>query len=149
MSIKFLFLLLALTLTATLSASETINPQNPKSDPPAPEREPTPARNDPPQLSGGERRAETAAAEAPEAAEVAAEKEQRKKHIDKSVAGGGVILGGLITAVCMAVFCYIRVTRRRDEDLLPIVAANRLSTDSIMKKQQSVVVTSPAPALSH
>ncbi|CAN1124021.1 hypothetical protein LINPERPRIM_LOCUS3537 [Linum perenne] len=136
MSIKFLFLLLALTLTATLSASETINPQNPKSDPPAP-------------LSGGERRAETAAAEAPEAAEVAAEKEQRKKHIDKSVAGGGVILGGLITAVCMAVFCYIRVTRRRDEDLLPIVAANRLSTDSIMKKQQSVVVTSPAPALSH
>ncbi|CAN1264354.1 hypothetical protein LINPERPRIM_LOCUS11909, partial [Linum perenne] len=128
--------LLALTLTATLSASETINPQIPKSDPPAPEREPTLARNEPLQSSTGERRTETAAAEAPEAAE----KEQRKKHIDKSMVGGG-----LITAVCMAVFCYIRVTRRRDEDLLPIVAGNRVSTDSlVVKKQQSVVVSAPA-----
>ncbi|KAL4359734.1 hypothetical protein HN51_019468 [Arachis hypogaea] len=33
---------------------------------------------------------------------------------DKSVAGGGVILGGLVTATFAAVFCYIRVTRRRD-----------------------------------
>uniref|UniRef100_A0A6M2EG69 Transmembrane protein n=1 Tax=Populus davidiana TaxID=266767 RepID=A0A6M2EG69_9ROSI len=32
---------------------------------------------------------------------------------DKSVAGGGVILGGLVTAIFAAVFCYIRVTRRR------------------------------------
>ena len=32
---------------------------------------------------------------------------------DKSVAGGGVILGGLVTATFAAVFCYIRVTRKR------------------------------------
>ncbi|KAL4201809.1 hypothetical protein AMTRI_Chr02g260550 [Amborella trichopoda] len=30
---------------------------------------------------------------------------------DKSVAGGGVILGGLATTVIIAVFAYIRVTR--------------------------------------
>ncbi|KAF6159526.1 hypothetical protein GIB67_032297 [Kingdonia uniflora] len=33
-------------------------------------------------------------------------------HLDKSVAGGGVIIGGLATAVFAAVFCYIRVTRK-------------------------------------
>ena len=33
---------------------------------------------------------------------------------DKSVAGGGVIIGGLVTAIFAAVFCYIRVTRKRD-----------------------------------
>ncbi|KAK7263570.1 hypothetical protein RJT34_31162 [Clitoria ternatea] len=33
---------------------------------------------------------------------------------DKSVAGGGVIIGGLVTAIFAAIFCYIRVTRRRD-----------------------------------
>ncbi|KAJ1394454.1 hypothetical protein SESBI_34156 [Sesbania bispinosa] len=33
---------------------------------------------------------------------------------DKSVAGGGVIIGGLVTATFAAVFCYIRVTRKRD-----------------------------------
>ncbi|KAL6287440.1 hypothetical protein ACE6H2_011830 [Prunus campanulata] len=32
---------------------------------------------------------------------------------DKSVAGGGVIIGGLVTTIFAAVFCYIRVTRRR------------------------------------
>lgn len=32
---------------------------------------------------------------------------------DKSVAGGGVIIGGLATAIFAAVFCYIRVTRKR------------------------------------
>ena len=35
---------------------------------------------------------------------------------DKSVAGGGVIIGGLVTAIFAAVFCYIRVTRRKDGD---------------------------------
>lgn len=35
---------------------------------------------------------------------------------DKSVAGGGVILGGLVTATFAAVFCYIRVTRKRNSD---------------------------------
>ncbi|KAK7261031.1 hypothetical protein RIF29_27334 [Crotalaria pallida] len=33
---------------------------------------------------------------------------------DKSVAGGGVIIGGLVTATFAAVFCYIRVTRKRE-----------------------------------
>uniref|UniRef100_A0A0A0K3N0 Transmembrane protein n=1 Tax=Cucumis sativus TaxID=3659 RepID=A0A0A0K3N0_CUCSA len=37
-----------------------------------------------------------------------------KHHGDKSMAGGGVIIGGLVTAVFAAVFCYIRVTRKRD-----------------------------------
>lgn len=32
---------------------------------------------------------------------------------DKSVAGGGVIIGGLVTAIFAAVYCYIRVTRKR------------------------------------
>lgn len=36
-----------------------------------------------------------------------------KHHQDKSVAGGGVIIGGLVTAIFAAVFCYIRVTRKR------------------------------------
>ncbi|EEF39665.1 conserved hypothetical protein [Ricinus communis] len=35
---------------------------------------------------------------------------------DKSVAGGGVIIGGLVTAIFAAVFCYIRVTRKKDSD---------------------------------
>ncbi|GFS36733.1 RING/U-box superfamily protein [Actinidia rufa] len=35
---------------------------------------------------------------------------------DKSVAGGGVIIGGLATAIFAAVYCYIRVTRRRDTE---------------------------------
>ncbi|KAL6570679.1 hypothetical protein OROGR_000229 [Orobanche gracilis] len=37
----------------------------------------------------------------------------RHKSADKSVAGGGVIIGGLVTAISAAVYCYIRVTRRR------------------------------------
>ncbi|CAK7342758.1 unnamed protein product [Dovyalis caffra] len=32
--------------------------------------------------------------------------------VDKSVAGGGVILGGLATTFLVAVFCYIRATGR-------------------------------------
>ncbi|KAF2285260.1 hypothetical protein GH714_039941 [Hevea brasiliensis] len=34
---------------------------------------------------------------------------------DKSVAGG-VIIGGLVTAIFAAVFCYIRVTRKKQGD---------------------------------
>ncbi|KAF5737195.1 hypothetical protein HS088_TW13G00073 [Tripterygium wilfordii] len=39
---------------------------------------------------------------------------RRMRHhsIDKSIAGGGVILGGLGTTFFVAVFCYIRATRR-------------------------------------
>jgi hypothetical protein len=39
----------------------------------------------------------------------------RRQHhhsVDKSVAGGGVILGGLATTFLVAVFCYIRATGR-------------------------------------
>ncbi|KAL7086802.1 hypothetical protein ACP275_13G024000 [Erythranthe tilingii] len=50
-------------------------------------------------------------------AEAPAELESRKMgghhSPDKSVAGGGVILGGLVTAIFAAVYCYIRVTRKR------------------------------------
>ena len=35
---------------------------------------------------------------------------------DKSIAGAEVILGGLATAIFAAIFCYIRVTRQRDEE---------------------------------
>ncbi|KAI8011447.1 hypothetical protein LOK49_LG06G01519 [Camellia lanceoleosa] len=37
----------------------------------------------------------------------------REKHrlSDRSVAGGGVILGGFFTAMFAAIYCYIRVTR--------------------------------------
>ncbi|XWS68537.1 hypothetical protein CRYUN_Cryun04dG0098700 [Craigia yunnanensis] len=39
-----------------------------------------------------------------------------KHHLsDKSMAGGGVIIGGLVTAIFAAVFAYIRVTRKRDD----------------------------------
>lgn len=50
-----------------------------------------------------------------EVAEAPANRRLGKHHSDKSVAGGGVIIGGLVTAVFAAVFCYIRVTRRRND----------------------------------
>ncbi|XP_023532519.1 uncharacterized protein LOC111794654 [Cucurbita pepo subsp. pepo] len=37
-----------------------------------------------------------------------------KHHLHTSMAGGGVLLGGLATAVFAVVFCYIRVTRKPD-----------------------------------
>lgn len=52
---------------------------------------------------------ETEVAQAPEIRRLG------KHHsCDKSVAGGGVIIGGLVTAIFAAVFTYIRVTRKRD-----------------------------------
>ncbi|KZV38267.1 hypothetical protein F511_36502 [Dorcoceras hygrometricum] len=51
----------------------------------------------------------TATAEAPESRKVG------KHHSsDKSLAGGGVIVGGLVTAIFAAVYCYIRVTRKHN-----------------------------------
>ncbi|KAJ8753765.1 hypothetical protein K2173_000019 [Erythroxylum novogranatense] len=41
---------------------------------------------------------------------------KRHHHTDKSVAGGGVILGGLATTFLVAVFCYIKATGRRKAD---------------------------------
>lgn len=52
----------------------------------------------------------------PEAVVLLNETHLRRPHhgssVDKSVAGGGVILGGLATTFFVAVFCYIRATRR-------------------------------------
>lgn len=55
---------------------------------------------------GGE---DSAVAEAPE------NRKLGRHHVDKSIAGGGVIIGGLATAIFASVVCYIRVTRRRTE----------------------------------
>lgn len=45
------------------------------------------------------------------------EKQHHHKHesdsVDKSMAGGGVILGGLVMAFVVSIVCYIRATRRR------------------------------------
>lgn len=50
-------------------------------------------------------------------AEAPTEWESRKmgRH-HSSEAGGGVIIGGLVTAIFAAVYCYIRVTRRRSAE---------------------------------
>ncbi|XP_048328034.2 uncharacterized protein LOC125421924 [Ziziphus jujuba] len=50
-----------------------------------------------------------------EVAEAPANRRLGKHHSDESMAGGGVIIGGLVTAIFAAVFCYIRVTRRRND----------------------------------
>ncbi|KAG6434351.1 hypothetical protein SASPL_105981 [Salvia splendens] len=39
-----------------------------------------------------------------------------RRSTDKSVAGGGVIVGGLVTTFLVAIFCYIRATRRKAVD---------------------------------
>ncbi|KAL1555564.1 hypothetical protein AAHA92_11282 [Salvia divinorum] len=104
------FLLALLTLSAfflTLHAAADGSPADP--DPSGPLlRNPEPER---------------AAAEPPSEAEAPAEWESRKigKHhhsSDGSVAGGGVIIGGLVTVTFAAVYCYIRVTRRKHTDNL-------------------------------
>ncbi|KAG5596936.1 hypothetical protein H5410_038168 [Solanum commersonii] len=41
--------------------------------------------------------------------------ETEHHHSDKSVAGGGVIIGGLVTAIFATVYCYIRVTRKKSD----------------------------------
>ncbi|KAF5764502.1 hypothetical protein HanXRQr2_Chr15g0692791 [Helianthus annuus] len=47
--------------------------------------------------------------------EGAEQAENHRHSSDKSVAGGGVIIGGLVTVTFAAVYCYIRVTRKRDD----------------------------------
>lgn len=47
---------------------------------------------------------------------------QHHHSFDKSVAGGGVILGGLGTTFLVAVACYIRATRRKNAELASPVA---------------------------
>lgn len=60
-------------------------------------------------VSGSKVSSEYEGAEAPEYRRLG-----KHRSTDKSVAGGGVIIGGLVTAIFAAVFCYIRVTRKRD-----------------------------------
>ncbi|CAH9116479.1 unnamed protein product [Cuscuta europaea] len=62
----------------------------------------------PPVPGSEERRDSGEEAEAPESLTA-------HHHYSKSVAGGEVIIGGLVTALFAAVYCYIRVTRRRVE----------------------------------
>lgn len=40
---------------------------------------------------------------------------KRHHSVDKSVAGGDVILGGFAIAFIVAIVCYIRVTRSRED----------------------------------
>ncbi|KAJ4847229.1 hypothetical protein Tsubulata_031365 [Turnera subulata] len=59
----------------------------------------------------------SATGETSELAEAPVIRRMGKHHsTDESVAGGGVIIGGLVTAIFAAVFCYIRVTRKRAGD---------------------------------
>ncbi|KAL2466304.1 hypothetical protein Adt_42155 [Abeliophyllum distichum] len=48
-----------------------------------------------------------------ESIEAAEAPQKHHSSFDKSVAGGGVIIGGLVTAIFAAVYCYIRLTRTR------------------------------------
>ncbi|WRX15991.1 hypothetical protein QQP08_008478 [Theobroma cacao] len=67
-----------------------------------------PREADEPAATPAESSNETRGADAPEIRRLG------KHHLsDKSVAGGGVIIGGLVTAIFAAVFAYIRVTRKR------------------------------------
>lgn len=43
-------------------------------------------------------------------------KQHSHSSVDKSVTGGGVILGGLATTFLVAVFCYIRATGRHKSE---------------------------------
>ncbi|KAL5976121.1 hypothetical protein ACLOJK_020451 [Asimina triloba] len=56
---------------------------------------------------------ESDAAEAPEIRRLGGHRHHQP--LDKSIAAGGVIIGGLATFVVATVFCYIRATRRRNE----------------------------------
>ncbi|KAG6416946.1 hypothetical protein SASPL_124387 [Salvia splendens] len=83
---------------------------------------------------------ETTAADPPSAAI-----ESGKHHSsDKSVAGGGVIIGGLVTAIFAAVYCYIRVTRRKQKSAekysiveVPFAWSSPLHNTSRDKSQES------------
>ncbi|KAL1368471.1 hypothetical protein HN51_022625 [Arachis hypogaea] len=44
-------------------------------------------------------------------------KQHHHHALDKSVAGGGVILGGLATTFLVSVFCYIKATGRQKPDI--------------------------------
>nr|GLL26893.1 hypothetical protein CICLE_v10013493mg [Ipomoea trifida] len=63
------------------------------------------------------------------------EKQQRRhRGFNKSIYGGGVILGGLATTFLVAVFCYIRATGRKnasDDSPVSSPSASPRVTDSV------------------
>lgn len=78
--------------------------------------------------SGSE--AEAAEVESPEVSHL--EETVRRGHhhstVDRSVAGGGVILGGLATTFLVVVFCYIRATRKHK----PNYYENEIETPKVL-----------------
>lgn len=97
----------------------------------APAPAPGPAPSSPSQLPYTEKNVPTTAGGSPSAEQNTATTEAsnegnvsnihpaEKRHhssMDKSVAGGGVILGGLATTFLVAVFCYIRATGRHKSE---------------------------------
>lgn len=60
------------------------------------------------------------------------------RSVDKSVAGGGVILGGLATTFLVAVFCYIRATGRRTS-----VPGSPTNSDSSIERRRNGEPSSP------
>ncbi|MED6147818.1 hypothetical protein PIB30_047345, partial [Stylosanthes scabra] len=66
----------------------------------------------PPQSSPEEYSKAAGEASAPESTNIR-KLGRHRSWSDKSMAGGGVIIGGLVTAIFAALFCYIRVTRRK------------------------------------
>lgn len=81
--------------------------------------EPEPVRAEPPQPEENSRQVSAGSGDQENGPSSAEEEVMRSDHrnhhrsVDKSVAGGGVILGGLATTFLVAVFCYIRATGRR------------------------------------
>lgn len=47
------------------------------------------------------------------------------RSVDKSIVGGGVILGGLVMVFVVSVLCYIRATRRRSMEEPPTPTTER------------------------
>ncbi|KAG6595353.1 hypothetical protein SDJN02_11373, partial [Cucurbita argyrosperma subsp. argyrosperma] len=55
--------------------------------------------------------------EAPQSEIKVLENREHHKSRDMSIAGGGVILGGLATTFFVAIICYIRATKRQNSEV--------------------------------
>ncbi|KAJ0054238.1 uncharacterized protein LOC116132262 [Pistacia vera] len=101
-----LFIVVGILVLQAVAEKSEVNPSVVKSQS---EDEPAGISDQPASSPSKSSSDESTAAEAPEI------RRMGKHHSsDKSVAGGGVIIGGLVTAIFAAVFCYIRVTRRNN-----------------------------------